>query len=282
MLRRMSPLTRDDLVFSAGTHLVTPLLERLAPVKRAGFAGLSVYPYEVEALRGEGLSDSDLRDRIADAGLAVGELDAITTWLPNHRPPPSFPDDMARDLLLGTPERLCPIGEAIGYGATPGVEEAAESFASACDVAARHGLLLHLEFLPWTGIPDLATALRIVELADRPNGGVLLDSWHFFRSGAGLHQLADVPGDRILYVQLDDAPAIAEADLSDETQHRRLVPGNGSFDLVGLIGALDRIGYNGPFGVEVFSDALAARPIGDVASEVFDATHSVLDLARRD
>jgi sugar phosphate isomerase/epimerase len=248
-----------------------------------------VLPYEIELLRAEGMTDRDIRARVEDAGLSIGELDAITTWLPDHEPPAIFPRDLADSLRTNTAERLCAMGESIGarsitvvefYGATPNIDTAAEAFASACDVAARHGMLLQLEFLPWTGIADLSTAWDIVRAADRPNGGLLVDSWHFFRSGSTFDQLAAVPGDKVVYVQIDDAPAEPEPDLSDETQHRRLVPGRGDLDLIGLLRGLDAIGYDGPIGVEVFSDELSQRPVADVAAETADEMRTVLTKAR--
>ena len=283
------PLDQNDLVLCTGTAQHVPLLERLAPARANGYTGVSVQPHEVARLRAAGTSDAELRSRVADAGLAIAELDAIITWLPGHAPPPSFPTELARMLQGCTPEQLVPIAASIGarsltvvefYGAKPGLDAAAESFAGICDLAAPHGLLVHLEFLPWAGIPDLKSGAEIVRRAGRSNGGLLIDSWHLFRSGSTLEELAKLPGGCVLAVQLNDAPARAEADLSDETQHRRLLPGEGSFDLVGLIRTLDRIGSRAPLGVEIFSDALAAQPIEAVARTTFLATRRVVERAR--
>jgi len=283
------PLDQNDLVLCTGTAQHVPLLERLAPARAAGYKGVSIQPHEVSRLRAAGTSDPELVSRVADAGLAIAELDAITTWLPGHAPPPSFPKELGRMLQGCTPERLIPIAASIGarsltvvefYGAKVGLDDAAESFASICDLAAPHGLLVHLEFLPWTGIPDLRSGFEIVRRAGRWNGGLLVDSWHLFRSGSTLAELARIPGECVLGVQIDDAPERAEADLADETQHRRLLPGQGSFDLVGLIRTLDRIGSRAPLGVEIFSDALATQPIEAVARTTAEATRRVVEAAR--
>jgi sugar phosphate isomerase/epimerase len=278
-------LGRGDLVFSAGTHLVTPFLDRLEPAAESGYAGVSVYPYEIDQLRQAGMTDAQIRHRVSELGLWIGEVDAITSWIPGSTPPPTIPEPLATALLGGTPEKLCPVAESIGarsltvvefFGTAPSVDQATEAFAAACDVASRHGLLLHLEFLPWAGIPDLMAAWRIVEGADRPNGGLLVDSWHFFRSGSSLDQLRRIPGDKLLYTQINDAPTKAEDDLAEETQHRRLLPGDGAFDLIGFVQALDGAGYTGPYGVEVFSDELNRLPIGVVTRRSADATRAVL------
>lgn len=282
-------LGREDLVLSAGTHLVTPFLDRLAPAAAAGFAGVSVYPHEIDQLRAGGVGDAEIRARVADAGLVVGELDAVTSWLPDSRPPEGIDPDLAAVLAGNTAERLCPMAEAVGarsvtvvefYGDRPTPEVAAEAFARVCDLAADHGVLAHLEFLPWGGIPDLVPADDIVRLAGRSNGGLLVDSWHFARSGSTLDELRQVPGRRILYIQLSDAPATPESDLADETQHRRLVPGEGALDLVSFVRALDATGTDAPVGAEVFSDELSAQPLADVADRVARATRDVLGRAR--
>jgi sugar phosphate isomerase/epimerase len=286
----VSSLCETDLVFCVGNAPHVPLLERLSPARAAGYAALSLLPYEYTRLRESGMSDTEIRQRIADQGLAVGELDGLAVWLPDHRPPASLPSELARLLADATPERLVPIAAAVGARSITVIEffgrgvddldEAAESFARACDLAAEYGVLLHLEFLPWAGIPDLATAAEIVRRAGRPNGGLLVDSWHLYRSGSTLEELSAIPGDLVMAVQLDDAPARPEPDLADETEHRRLLPGEGSFDLVGLVRTLDEIGSRAPLGVEVLSDELARRPVDEIARRTAEATRRVLAEAR--
>src|SRR6185503_5845153 len=75
-------------------------------------------------------------------------------------------------------------------------------------------------------------------VSDRPNGGVLVDAWHQFRSGGDDAALRAVPGDRVLGLQLDDGPVEAEPDLLAASLHDRLLPGAGELDLRGLLGTL--------------------------------------------
>ena len=46
--------------------------------------------------------------------------------------------------------------------------------------ASSHGLRVDLEFLPWTLVPDLHTALQVLNDAEQENLGITLDFWHFF------------------------------------------------------------------------------------------------------
>src|SRR5437868_9266543 len=142
------------------------------------------------------------------------------------------------------------INAADVLGGRWGVDDAAEAFAGLCDRAAEHGLLVHLEFLPWSRIADLTTAWEVVRRAGRSNGGIALDAWHWFRSNTPSDSttLRAIPGDKVLAIQLDDAPAQAEANLMSATLHERLLPGDGAIDLATMLGALRGIGATAPFG----------------------------------
>ena len=72
----------------------------------------------------------------------------------------------------------------------------------------------------------------------------------------------------------------AEDDPIEETMRRRLLPGEGAIDLVGIARILDEQGAPAPIGVEIFSDALAALPAKEVARRAGDAARAVLARAR--
>ncbi len=168
------------------------------------------------------------------------------------------------------------------FGGDWTVDDAAEAFAGLCDRAAEHDLLVHVEFLPWSRIADLATAWEIVRRADRPNGGVALDAWHWFRcaSPSDVATLAAIPGEKVVGLQLDDAPREPEPNLMVATLHDRLLPGDGAIDLVTLLRTLTAIGAVAPVGVEVFSDDLHALDPMDAARRAGDATRAVLGMVR--
>jgi sugar phosphate isomerase/epimerase len=149
------------------------------------------------------------------------------------------------------------------------------AFAALCDRAAAHGLRLQLEFIPGTGIHDLTAAWEIVAAADRPNGGILLDTWHFFRSGSSFELLEQIPADRIFGLQIEDAPAEPPADPAHESLHGRLLPGEGGLELERFIAAVaDKVpALTGP---EVFSDELGALPAAELGRRLSESTRSLL------
>jgi sugar phosphate isomerase/epimerase len=156
------------------------------------------------------------------------------------------------------------------------LDAAAEAFAGVCDRAREHDLLVHIEFLPWSSIPDLQSAWNIVREAGRANGGVLLDTWHFLRSGGTPEGLATMAVDRIYAIQVSDAPAVAESNLMEETMARRLLPGEGAARVGEVVEVLSGGGCTAPVGVEVFSTELAALPAAEAIERVAHATRRSL------
>jgi hypothetical protein len=92
------PLDESDLIFCVGNAPWVPLLDRLAPARAAGYSAISLLPHEYAVLHDSGMSDPEIRQRVADEGMALGELDGLCTWLPNHTPPASFPAALGRAL----------------------------------------------------------------------------------------------------------------------------------------------------------------------------------------
>ncbi|AHE54625.1 sugar phosphate isomerase/epimerase family protein [Sphingomonas sanxanigenens] len=277
----MSP---DALILSAGTVQAVPFFDRLAPARDAGFAGISMFAADMEALAARGVDAGEVRTRVADAGLFIHEVEIVGNWLPGV---PTKPNPGWLDALLQrtTGAHVIAIAEAVGArgitvaelrGVDCPRDRATEAFALLCDRAADAGLHVALEFVPTGCIPDLAAAWPIVEAAGRANGGLLVDSWHVFRGTPDLGLLASLPAWAIKSIQIGDAPAAPEADLDHAMVHDRLLPGEGALDLAGFMAALRRTGTAAPLGVEVFSDALAAQPIAAVAARCAAAARRMI------
>jgi sugar phosphate isomerase/epimerase len=277
----------DDLVLCAGTlPRGVPFAERLAAASGAGFRYVSLWGRDIAAARAEGHNDIDIRSMLADHGLGVAEVDPAWWWLPGAADVQIDPAFDTEQVFRFGEHELLTMAEAVGarslnavdvFGGTWSVDEAAEAFAGLCSRAAEHGLLVHIEWLPWSRIPDLTTARSVVEGAGAPNGGLNIDAWHLVRAGVTLEELATVPGDLVLGIQLDDGPLTAEPNLVEATLHERRLPGEGEFDLTGLLGTLAAIGTTAPLGVEVFSDALHELGPSEAARRAAVTTLAILE-----
>ncbi|MBP2228746.1 sugar phosphate isomerase/epimerase [Azospirillum agricola] len=189
---------------------------------------------------------------VADTGVTVFDLEIIR--LEPHT-----------DLAAFTP--FLEIGQALGArailvaGNDPDEARLTARFAGLCEAAAPYGLSADLEFMPWTDVPDLSKAARVVRAAAQPNGGVLVDALHFDRSGSRIADLAALPREWLHYVQLCDAPAEKPATtegLIHAARAERLFPGEGGIDLLSILRPLPR---DVPVSLEIPTDTLA-RSVG--------------------
>lgn len=252
------------------------MIERIDAAAAAGFSAVSASVADGDIV-GEGPPPTEVARRAADLGIAVSVLDGAMDWYP-HRPP-------ARDLggsptaaVLDACDRLGVRGLSClaPYPSDATTSDLADAFATLCDLAAERGLRVHLEFTPFPPVPDLATAWEIVRLADRPNGGILLDIWHFAQGRPDMALLASIPGARITGVQVSDGhPGRFQESLLKDTFRHRALPGRGTFDLVGILRVLHQIGGLTLVGPEVLSDDLFRVPPVEAARHMASATTAV-------
>lgn len=269
----MSGMAADRLVISSwtlGEDVTFP--ERVRVAAAAGFAGIGLRAENYRPARDAGLTDADLAAILDAHGVAVLEVEYLTGWGraedrdAAQREKEETVFHLAR--LFGAAHMNCGLLEK------PPVPVVVAAFGALCDRAG--DLVVGLEFMPYSGVPDLPTAWRVVRDSDRANAGLLVDAWHWARSGATAEQLADVPAQRILGVQLCDVGERPLEPLRRESLHHRLPPGQGYGDVVGMLRALRAHGVDAPVSVEVISDELLARGLDTAAGTALAAAREVL------
>lgn len=252
-------LGANDLVLTSSTLGNPPFPELLAAAAGAGFAGLSLWPgADYAPARAQGMSDRELRARLDDAGLVVNDVDSIVTWVGPGDPGPPYFQEPEPELLWAAADALgATYVNVLLIGARDVPEDdVVAAMAEVCDTALDHGLVATLELARGTQARDLAAATRIATATGRPNAAVLLDAWHAHWGRTTLDDIRRAPPGAIGAVQLNDGPTERPADYAHATRWARLAPGDGTFDLAGLIEALDTAGYDGPLSVEVFNQEL--------------------------
>ena len=270
-----------DLVWS---HFSRPPLggfdERVAAAERAGFSGIGLYTGEYARLRDEeGRSAHDLGRVLDDHGVVVAEVEAISGWWSDEGPEAErcrVAEALAYELADALGVRYLQVIAGNGHGLGP---EVAERFGALCDRAAAHGLLVGIEWLPFTDVATAADAACIVTAADRPNGGYCIDLWHHVRGATTDDMLRDLDPDRIFAVQLDDGPLVptdADLDYKSDCLVHRLPPGEGEFDVVSFLHLLRELGVTAPLSAEVCSAELWAAPVEVAARRAADGLRSCL------
>jgi len=152
-----------------------------------------------------------------------------------------------------------------------------DSYTAICQLLGSYGLTADLEFMPWTGCRDLASARRLVEGADHQAAAVLVDALHFDRCGATLAEFADLPRGLMNYLQICDGPKPYDSSdkaLISVARTARLIPGDGGIDLAAIARLIPA---DMTVSVEVPNQALAAE-VGpsEVARRALEATKRLL------
>ncbi|MCD1626055.1 sugar phosphate isomerase/epimerase and 4-hydroxyphenylpyruvate domain-containing protein [Seohaeicola saemankumensis] len=129
-------------------------------------------------------------------------------------------------------------------------------------------------------VDDHRDAWEIVRRADHPNIGLILDSYHTLARGIDPETIRRIPGEKIFFVQLADAPAI-RMDLLYLSRHFRCMPGEGKLDVTAFMRAVQATGYDGPLSLEVFNDQFRAGLPRLVALDGHRSLINLMDAVRR-
>ncbi len=254
-----------------------PITERVTAIAEAGYIGLGLVADDLLAIRNT-LGFSGLRDLIADAGLTHVEIELIEKWwIPRGLPGNSY---NVRDLLFEAADVLAPtfikIGSELGPRTTD-PEALIAPLRELAEQAATHGTRLAIETMPFSIISTLPLGAEIIRAAGHPGVGLLVDAWHVFRAGTSLGELRDALTPELVFgVELDDAATDVVGTLFEDTVEHRLLCGEGSFDLTGLIQLLRDKGFDGPWGVEILSDSFRKLPVAEALKLAADSTHGLL------
>lgn len=249
----------------------------------AGFSGVTLNTILCADARQAGISYADMRTMLADNGLFVSNIDPTPGW---SHPRVELPGDeffprLSRSQLDDVFELANEVDADLINAPVIFTEESSEQaitdgFGALCVRAATLGIHVSLEFMPISPIADLPSAARVINQVNADNGGIMLDCWHFRRTGGLLEDLSLVSGDRYFGVQLDDVSELAMADTVDETMNHRLLPGQGHGEVHEIVSALRALDVSLVYDVEVFNTELRARSNLEQAVASFEAAEGVL------
>jgi 4-hydroxyphenylpyruvate dioxygenase len=238
----------------ATVSLSGSLVEKLHACAAAGFDGVEIFEPDLIACDH---SPEEIRALAQRLGLSLDlyqplrDLEGVDEAL--------FADNLRRTgATFATAQRLG-IGTVLVCSnvATASVdsdEVSAAQLRRVGELAQTYGIRIAYEALAWGRyVDDYRRAWRIVERADHPAVGLCLDSFHVLSRGHDPAAIEQIPGSKIFYLQLADAPALT-MDVLSWSRHHRLFPGEGTFDLAAFVAHVLAAGYDGPLSLEVFND----------------------------
>ncbi|MDA7415362.1 TIM barrel protein [Xenophilus arseniciresistens] len=244
----------------ATVSLSGTLREKLNAIAAAGFDGFELF--EADFINFSG-SASELGRIAADLGLSIDLYQPFRDF--EAMPEAQFRRSLDRaerkfDLMqaMGASLMLCCSNTSPLVKDDPAL--AAEQLHALAERAARRGLRVGYEALAWGRATSLySQAWEIVRRADHPSLGLILDSFHTLSLKDDPAGIAQIPGEKIFFVQMADAPLMA-MDVLQWARHHRSFPGQGDFDVVGFFAQALRAGYRGPLSLEIFNDVFRETP----------------------
>lgn len=242
-----------------------PLASQLDIAKRAGYQAVGLWLDRVLEYLTEGRTLTDLARLLSQKGLHPAEMCALSGWMYSNGEVREKAFAQAKQAFAICQELGCDCVVACASEQSGDLIDAAGDFAQLCRMAAPYRMRLALEFLgPAQQVKDLKTAQRIVEMADQPNGGLLVDTYHFYRGRSNLEDLKETPGSKIFLVHLNDC---LDLPINELTDLHRVFPGLGVIPLEEMVAILYDIGYRGFYSLEIFNEEYWATDPLAIAKE---------------
>ncbi|PMY44921.1 MULTISPECIES: 3-dehydroshikimate dehydratase QuiC [Pseudomonas] len=244
----------------ATVSLSGTLPEKLEAIAAAGFDGVEIF--ENDLLYYDG-SPREIRQMCADLGIAITlfqpfrdfegcRRDRLQRNLERAERKFDLMQELGTDLVL-----VCSNAAADSVGDR---QILVDDLRLLAERAGSRGLRIGYEALAWgRHVNTYQQVWDIVREADHPSLGVLLDSFHTLSLKGDPAAIAEIPGDKIFFVQMADAPILA-MDVLEWSRHFRCFPGQGDFDLPGFLAPIIKSGYTGPLSLEIFNDGFRAAP----------------------
>ena len=251
------------------------LEDKLEAAARAGFDAIELFDND---LIGSPMAPREVAARCADLGLEIAlfqpvrDVEGVSPQAFDavlHRLRTKL-DVMAE--LRTTTLLACSNANAT---AIDDLDLTAEQLHRVGEVAGEAGVTVAFEALAWgRHVNRVGQAWEAVVRADHPAVTLAVDTFHLLARGDDGTALADVPGDRIGFLQVADAPWL-DMNLLEWSRHHRCFPGQGTLDVTGVVAATLAAGYRGPLSLEVFSDVVR-ETVPDVTAR--DAMRSLVFL----
>lgn len=242
------------LALNGATIMHSPLADDLEIAAETGFTALEVWAGKLETYQRE-RSLEELGGRLRALGVQPWCINSIEDITPR--------DTSGRAEIMAQLEHMAGVARAIGapsivvvpgrapagFGRGSAIADAVDVLRQMSDVAGKVGLAFEFLGKPGCAVPTLDMAIEIVEAVDRPNVGMVIDTFHFYAGDSRMADLARVPMDKLFVVHVNGCEDRPKGELTDA---HRLYPGEGVIPIDEILRTLRVGGFDGMVSIEIF------------------------------
>ena len=234
----------------------TPLDLQIQLGQKAGFRKIGLWLADVEAAMERGRSLAEIKARLDNAGLRVAELCFLGGWHDAN-------EARLKEVIHQT-HHICNLSRGLGCEIVVTVpalgsgwsEGAPDRFREVCQAAAEYGVRIALEFPGIAAeVNNLRSAGEIIAAAACPNGGLVIDTFHFFLGGSKPEDFKSVRPEQIFLVHVSDAMNLPLEELR-KPHDNRTFPGDGIIDFLPIWQQLNQLHYEGVISLEIWNRQL--------------------------
>ena len=248
----------------------------LMTAAKAGFPAVGLQEVPIEQYLESGQTLAGACAFLDSLGLAAPEINFFSGWIHAR--------GEARIGAFSRFARFCELATALGPRiiiATTGSEGkpdealANENYAELCRMAGEQGLVAALECVPWSAVKTIDDVRRMVERANHPAAGIVLDIFNIMKGGSCLDDIRTIPAEKIAIVHVNDLIETGE-DVMTLGRKRRVLPGEGRFPLREFIEAVRATGFDGWYALEILNEKCSQENPHDIARRSFASMKALL------
>jgi len=267
--------SKPKTCINGATTLPYSLEDDIRSAGRAGFEQVEIWSAKLDAYL-QNHTVEDLKKLLREAGVTVASICPYSLVTFGDVKPALDAVTRAAHIAskIGCPVLLvCPDAPPPDMPREEAFKKAGREARRYAEAAAKYGVKIAIEPLgmhPF--VPGPKEALRIIREANHPALGLMIDTFHYYKSGVPLEDIRSIPTNRILIVHVNGCEDKPPAELNDG---HRLYPGEGVIPITDTFRILKQKGYKGALSVEVFRQEYWKRPVDTISREAkhaLDAT----------
>lgn len=255
------------------------LEERFSAISAAGYQGVEIFEQDLSMHTG---SSNELKTIAEDLGLKIMAFGPFRDF-------EGVPDGQRTELFHKARQKFSQMNELgvsrllvcsnTAIDGSGDMSRIAGDLNELGNLAQQFDIEIGYEALSWgRHIWDYRQAWEAVQLADHSSVGIVIDNWHIMARDLPLEEILEIPAEKIVFVQLADAPKM-QLELLEWSRHHRCFPGQGDWDMEPFYKTLGAIKYDGWISHEIFNDKF---PLANPKKIALDGKRSLLPLSQND